>query len=428
MGNRLKRKSGKLLQQTLKGYVVFAVALLLLSMPFAYLLQQKLYIDDVDEALQLRKKEFHTYTLPTFAISDINKWNSYSRDIKIIDSVVVAADSVGQQTFYDALDNELEPYRVLYSPIEIERQQFVLLIRQNLVENKDLLLNILILYTALLILLLAGLFFLTRFFSRRLWKDFYDTLHQIEAFELGATQAPELQHSAIEEFDRLNQVLKNLIQKSTAIFQSQNEFIENAAHELQTPLAVLQAKLDNFLQLPDLSQVQMQQLDDLFELLSRLSRLNKNLLLLSGVDKQAFQNIDDISLNEMLNRQLAFFEEQAANKNINLKVAVEANCTVKANYTLVEILLSNLLLNAIWHNKPGGEVFISLQARQIAIYNTSYDLPLPAHKLFKRFAKMDSTAQGNGLGLAIVNRIAGLYHWHIRYDFCNQQHVFTLSF
>ncbi|MFN4144615.1 MAG: sensor histidine kinase [Runella sp.] len=419
----------KLLHQTLKGYIGFAVLLLLLSMPFAYFLMQKLYLDDIEEALILRKKEFQAYHLPTFTLAEIPQWNKYNRDTKIIDTLqTLQKDSLFQQSFYDELDNELEPYRVLYSPIRIENKPFVLLVRQNLIENEDLIFNILGLYAGLLVLLLAGLFGLTKYFSRHLWKGFYATLQQLETFELDKTDAPTFEKTQIQEFERLNSVLQNLIQKSIAVFQSQQEFIENAAHELQTPLAVLQAKLDTFLQMPDLSQAQMQALDSLYELLARLNRLNKNLLLLSKIDKPSFHNLENINLKTLIEKQITFFAEQALQKNIRLEIGTLENVTIKANQTLTEILLSNLLLNAIRHNHENGLVSISLTQNNLQISNTGQASPLPESKLFQRFAKMDSSTQGNGLGLAIIKKIVDLYQWSIQYAMKNHLHTFTINF
>ena len=111
----------RLLNKTLLYYTFFATIILLLSAPFFYWMMEKLYTDDVDEAIVLRKKEFETNNQQTLRITDISVWNKFNRDIRILPDTVVSKpkDSIIQQTFYDALVPEWEPYRVLYTNVTI---------------------------------------------------------------------------------------------------------------------------------------------------------------------------------------------------------------------------------------------------------------------------------------------------------------------
>lgn len=417
----------KLLYHTLKGYAFFAVVLLIVSMPVAYFLMQKLHLEDINEALYLRKKEFLTYHRPDLTLSEIPKWNKYNRDIKITDTLKVKKDSLFRYTFYDALDKELEPYQVLYAPVIIEQKSFTLLVRQNLIEEEDLIQHILWLYAGLLTLLLTGLLVLTRYFSKRLWRSFYHTLQCIENFELGKSQMPAFEPTRVQEFERLNTVLQNWIQKSMVVYQNQKEFIENAAHELQTPLAVLQAKLDAFLQLPDLTESQIIQLDMLYTLLARLNRLNKNLLLLAKIDAQSLQNLENTDFQAIIIRHTEFFEEQGLQKNIILHIHTEP-VIIQANTALSEILIRNLLHNALQHNISNGTVEVHLTPKKLVVRNTGNPVPLSENKLFERFAKADSSTHGNGLGLAIVKKIADMHQWQVHYSFEKNFHVFEIIF
>jgi signal transduction histidine kinase len=96
----------------------------------------------------------------------------------------------------------------------------------------------------------------------------------------------------------------------------------------------------------------------------------------------------------------------------------------------VEILLGNLLSNAIRHNLPGGSIEISLQAKdkELTIRNTGRPSPLDTQKLFQRFQKESSDANSMGLGLEIVKKITHLNHFSIQYSFTSQLHTFSLRF
>ena len=152
----------RLLNKTLLYYTFFATIILLLSAPFFYLMMERLYTDDVDEAIFLRKKEFEINNQQTLHITDIAVWNKFNRDIRILPDTVVSKpkDSILQQNIYDALVPEWEPYRVLYTNVKIEGQPFVLMIQLNLVESEDLIKTIIWLYLGILFALLLVIFLL----------------------------------------------------------------------------------------------------------------------------------------------------------------------------------------------------------------------------------------------------------------------------
>ena len=98
--------------------------------------------------------------------------------------------------------------------------------------------------------------------------------------------------------------LHRLMSKSIESFQAQKEFTENASHELQTPLAIFQAKLELLLQQPELTSKQAEIIQDLFQMTSRLSRLNRNLLLLAKIDNKQFDNKEQIRLDSFIDLSL----------------------------------------------------------------------------------------------------------------------------
>ena len=101
----------------------------------------------------------------------------------------------------------------------------------------------------IIIMLLIGIIWISKTTAAKIWKPFYNTLNQIQDFEIDKNKPPHFIPTDIDEFDRLNKSLEKLIEKNTAIYKSQREFVENAAHELQTPLALFQTKIDTLLQL-----------------------------------------------------------------------------------------------------------------------------------------------------------------------------------
>jgi signal transduction histidine kinase len=418
----------KLLHKTSTVYLLFSVMLLIVSAPLFYYITERLYIEETDETLILHKNEFLKYSLPTLTTAEIQNWNKYNRNIKIEPFNNSGKDTIFYKSYYDTLDAETEPYRELNASILIDGNPYTYSARINLVETEDLMKSIAILFLVIISLLLVGLFVITKRLSINLWKPFYETLNQIEKFEIDKSNQPKLTDTNIDEFNRLNQSIEKLIERNTSIYNSQREFIENAAHELQTPLAVFQAKIDTLIQNADFTQEQYKMLSSLNDSVSRLNRLNKNLLLLSKMENDIYNEKQTINLNEAIEKHFDFFTEQAKAKNLIIKTEMKEAVAVKSNPVLAEILISNLFLNAIRHNVNDGQVLVTLSNHSLTFSNTGQSQTLVANKLFNRFSKFNPSEQGNGLGLAIIKKIADLNNWKISYSFANNFHSFSVTF
>lgn len=418
----------KLLHRTQRIYLIYSVITFLIVSPLFYLVTEKLYLDDTDETLILNKQRFTNQILPNFKIKDIPIWNTYNLENQILDEIPLQKDSIFSVITYSELEQEDEPYRVFYSPIKIENKPFLYTERINLVESEDLLISIAFLFVILIALLLIGIMIITNRMSKQIWQPFYDLINQIENFEIDKDATPQFNTSKIEEFNRLNQSVEKLIQKNVDIYNSQREFIDNAAHELQTPLAVFRSKLDVLIQREDVTEGQAQIIGSINDNISRLIKLNKNLLILSKIDRNKELEIEEFSLKTLLERQTHFFSTQAQTNNVNITLNIDEDVSLQANKNLTEILFSNLLLNAIQNTNENGKILIELTKNKVSISNSSNQPEIPKDKLFNRFSKSNQNQQGNGLGLAIVKKIVDQHQWKIAYSFSKQNHFFVIEF
>jgi signal transduction histidine kinase len=425
----MARMTKKLLNKTLRYYIVFALLVLIVSAPMSYFTTLWMYSGDTRHTLKISKRAFFKYSLPHIKESDITVWNSMNWNIKIIDAQPqIKRDSIFNQMILDTLEHEDQPYRVLMTPIHIENKPYSLLVRVNMIESEDLVRSIVWVFTGIILLLFAGLYFITRYLSIKLWKPFYDSLAQIEHFEIDKNIQPQWLDTNIEEFSRLNQSVNKLIDRNIAIYNSQQEFIENAAHELQTPLAVFQAKLDTLLQTGKISLAQADIIAFLNQSVTRLSRLNKNLLLLSKLDHNHYTGNESLSISEVLKRQIDFFSLQAEAKEIQFTSFIDSQLEIYANSSLIEVLVSNLLLNAVRHTEPNGNIDLKMIGSRLILSNTSRGEALDESKIYSRFSKVDPSSQGSGLGLAIVKKIVDHYNWTLIYKWENNLHLFAVVF
>jgi signal transduction histidine kinase len=418
----------RLLNKTTGKFLFFSVIILLLSAPVLYFIAEKLYLDETDETLLLHKAEFLKFNQEKFTEADIAAWNKYNRNIKIIPFNGILKDTLLNKVYFDVLENEDEPYRELRAPVVIKGKRYTYIEKNNLIEREDIIMSVALLFILIITMLMAGIIWISKRSSRKLWEPFYDTLSQIRSFEIDKNKPPQFIATNIEEFNILNGSIDRLIEKNTRIYKNQKEFIENAAHELQTPLALFQAKIDTLFQLSDLSEEQSVILDSLNSDLSRLNRLNRNLLLLSKIENEELAEKQPLVVNDYIKKQFDFFSEQSKAKNLILITEFSEKLTIKSNPGLAEVMINNFFLNAIRHNNDNGKIIIKIENQSLTFLNTGPQNTVAAGKLFDRFSKSNPSSKGNGLGLAIVKKITDLNGWQISYTYKNNLHSFTVKF
>ena len=294
-------------------------------------------------------------------------------------------------------------------------------------ENKDLITTILLVNLGILGLLLISLNQLNRFLSRRLWQPFYQTIQQIQTFSIQQDAKLELSHTPIDEFDQLNRSLERMTEKLQRDYRSLRRFTENASHELQTPLAIMRNQVDLLLQNSDRPPTDFASIRHLSEAVSRLSRLNKALLLLTKIENEQYRVTEPIRLLPLLEKKLATLQPLLAERGITLQSDVK-DITLEIHPVLADVLLNNLLENAIKHNVSNGQIEIRLSAGKLLIANTGAPLETPPLELFERFAKGSANHQSLGLGLAIVREICTLCGWTISYDIQQDRHQIRVGF
>ncbi|WP_035564018.1 sensor histidine kinase [Hymenobacter sp. IS2118] len=328
----------------------------------------------------------------------------------------------------EPLENELEPYRQLTFRLQLAgRPQWVSL-SKSLLETEDVRLLIMWLLLGVLGALLGCMVLLNRWLARRLWAPFERTLQQLRTYDVRQHQVLQLPGTRIEEFAQLNLTLTRLSERVAADYASLKEFTENAAHETRTPLAIMQAKLEQLLQLPDLPAPAGPLVADLYAAVQRLARLHQGLTLLSKIENQQFAQAVPVSLAALLREKLDQLEGFIEDKQLRLEVSLPATGTLPLHPALADSLVSNLLHNAIRHNQPGGLLRVMLTGTELAITNTGPPLAPTQNpaQFFERFRKQNATSDSPGLGLSIVQGIAVFYGFEVRYEYAAEQALHTL--
>lgn len=422
----------RLLQVSLRGLLLYSLVLVLISIPVSIFSIRALFDEEVDESIAREADQFLQHVKSFEYLDDLETdlevldQLSYNIHIKPSSGPFIASD-YKTIMLYDSLEHEEHPFRQRSSSVIIKGKPYVLTVRMSLLDNNDLVMAIGLVQVTLSVLLISGLLLLNRSLSKRLWKPFYKTLDRLKAYELDKSESVTIEKSDIVEFDDLNKTVSYLTERNRKVYLQQKEFIENASHELQTPIAIFQAKLDSLMQSPALSQQQADLIMELEATAQRMARLNKNLLLLSKIDNEQFLDTENIELAAMIHSQLSVLKPMAQLEHITIVSSLNP-LPLKANKTLIEVLLTNLFHNAIRYSPGREEVSINLYDGTLTVINKGTPLKMEAEKMMERFSKEGAHPSSTGLGLAIVKKICDSCAYQLRYTYEQGTHIFQVTF
>ena len=381
--------------------------------------------DELDEALYASELRVRQNLEKGRSVPDY----THFMEVEVISNAVPSKPVLADVLVFDPVEKEDEPYRELRSVRLINGKIYRIRILSSLVGREDLLGAVGISIIALMGLLLLGLTWLNRRFSRSLWQPFQNTLNELRGFSLAQENDLKLAQTNIDEFDELNKVIENLTEKVRADYRNLKEFTENAAHEIQTPLAIVRSKVELLIESENLSEQEMGSLGVVYQAVNRLSKLNQSLLLLAKIENHQFTDKQKISFPALISEQLTMLEELTNAKRIHIKTDFsEATLSVFTNPVLSDILVKNLLENAIRHSMTGDTIYIYTDESSFTFANPGEEAVAQPEKLFQRFQHGGKNTDSTGLGLAIVQQICVVNDWEILYSFVDSKHLFSVKF
>lgn len=424
-----------LLSKTTKPFIIYVLIVLIISIPVYYFVVDFIWQEELDEhntiVAEKTSYEFNKAHMTHDEIEqNIALWNKIQpgTNIEKISIDQVKPDSIFTVEKYKpfSADKKIERYRCLKKVVYIKKEPYIFTIETNIEETEGTVMIIGLITGFFFLLIVSGLFILNRRLSKTIWEPFRDTLEKLKKFNLNNQDKIDFLKTDTKEFEDLNESLRKLIDHSVSVYATQKEFTENASHELQTPLAILKNKLDILLQSKDLTEKQYEIAEEMNRALTRSSRINKNLLLLAKIENNQFEN-SVIQLDELVRQCFETIQEHFQQKNISVSSIIKSNVKAFGNTALTEVLINNLLINAIRHTPNAGIIKIELNEKSFQIYNSGTQ-SLNPDLLFKRFSRFSTDNKGSGLGLAIIKEICRFHHWEIEYFFENDFHIFSVKF
>lgn len=426
----------KLLNKPFKAFTIYTLIILVCSIPVYYWVIDYIWLNELDEHNQIIKerieKGFKDVAINEHELNTLlNNWNKLQPGTTLIPDHTMAGTTDSIYSISRLGDygkhREIDRFRGLLSCIHINGKPYCLQIETNMEEADETILAITMVTMTFFFLMVIGFIVLNKRIAKNIWQPFRNSLEKLRSFDLTTRKTIFFDTTDIEEFAELNQSLKKLIEKNISVYNQQKTFIENASHELQTPLAVLKSKMDMLLQNQDITSEQFEILSCVELPIARMTRINKNLLLLAKIENGQFTGQEKVELTEVIEETLDMLFDYIAAKKIKIDKNIDPKHFLTCNKTLLEILISNLLINAIVHNTECGSIHIRFLENTLTIANTGKE-SLNREVLFERFIVSSSETTNSGLGLAIIKEICNRHGWKIHYEFQDNHHLFEVHF
>jgi signal transduction histidine kinase len=322
----------------------------------------------------------------------------------------------------------LEPHLKLTAIKNVDGKSYYVSIYGVIIESDDIMDAVTESLLTIYLILLSVIIPVGLIASNLILRPFKRTLVAIQNFSIKDSGTSSFPSSNVPEFRKLNNFLNEMSIKVRHDYRVLKEFSENASHELQTPIAIMQSKIEVFLGNSDLTEEQITQISQLQSSLKRLSNLSNSLSLLTKIENLEFDKKRSVSLSDVTSNLISEFRELIELKSIKLEHSIEPNIKIIADQVLIELMITNLINNAIRHNIDDGFIRVTLTLSYLKIENSGKPLTIDPVELFERFKKSNQSETSLGLGLAIVKRICELYNFEVSYSQVDQNHALRIDF
>ncbi|MEO5564047.1 MAG: HAMP domain-containing sensor histidine kinase, partial [Chitinophagaceae bacterium] len=409
----------RLQSQYSKATIFSSITVLVIAGIGYYFLLRYVLEEQLDEALKVEEIEILDYVSKNHSLPEATTYKDQRISFtKITNSVSRHFSTIKS---HNPDDDKYELSRQLIFPLEINGEYYAAYVTKSQEEIEELIGLILLVTLGLIVLLGILLFFFNRFLLKRLWRPFYSTLSSIKNFNLNAPSNVSIQTTSIDEFNEMNASVRSMTERVVKDYLSLKNFTDHASHELQTPLAVINSKLDVLIQSPELSETSLNHIQSIYTSVNKMSRLCQSLLLLTKIENNQFSDKSEVNIKEVIENKLRELEEWIQTNSLTTTTTLN-KVVVSMNGQLAETLVSNLIVNAIKHSDKNSTIKISTEKNYFLISNRG-EKQLDGTLVFDRFWKSEYS-EGTGLGLAIVKQICEMYGFEISYTYIEGAHQF----
>ena len=410
----------------------FLFVILTLWSVLFYLVMMDEITDEVDDAIDLYAENVITRYLAGKELPDTDNGTNNSYHINRVTEEYARTHphfSYTDETLYIADKHEAEPARVMKTIFRNSIGEWMeLTVITPTIEKKDLMESIAYWVLGLYLAVVLTIIVVNAWVIRRSMRPLYRLLGWLDRYNINEQADPINNPTTVTEFQTLNAAIQRFSQRNHELFEQQKRFIGDASHELQTPIAICQNRLEMLCD-TELGEEQMGEVIKTLQTLEHMSELNRSLLLLSKIDNRQYLDTVPVDMAALVRQTQNEYRRMAAERKV--KVTIEESCRLvwTMNPTLAKVLVHNLYRNALVHNRPDGdgELHIYIGTRELAFCNTGASVALDEEHIFDRFYKDGGREGSSGLGLAIVKAVCATSDLSVNYDFVEGKHRFVVS-
>ena len=387
--------------------------------------------DEADDALEEYASLIITRCREGRVLPSLNDGSNNSYSITPIS--LEEAKPYLRATFYDEEvyipeKQETEPARVMVQAYEDDRGGYLLLkVATPTFERDDLLETILYWTITLFLILVVTIIILATLTIRHTLRPLYQLLQWLDNYTPGSDNDAVPNDTDLKEFQQLNRAAQSAVDRSEELLERQRQFIGNASHELQTPLAVISNRIEYIIGCTNPTEEQVAELAKIESTLRQSIRLNRILLQLMRIESGEVAESEEIEISTILNEAVETCNEIYADKGIHYNLVVDNPLTIYVNAALLRTVITNLTKNAFVHSLSGANIDITLKGNTLTIANDGADA-LDKERLFQRYYTKVSREGSTGLGLALAKSICDHYGYVLTYRFEQKRHLFTIDF
>jgi len=411
----------KLIRKTIRwtGLILFPVTLL--GGLLIYLVLSSITYSEADEYLTFEMQRIQRYYGLHQELPELFKVNRVYSDTMFIQP------TFSDTTVTDPLSGEEIDYRELRFSLANRAQMdsvLTLSLRQALIGREDLVRSSIYIVLGILGMFSLSVLVVMNIVTGRIWQPFFDTLNKIRGFDV-QQKVPDFNETDIDEFHLLNRTVSRMIKRLIGDYQRTKEFNENAAHELQTQLALIRSAHEELLNSLPPDSAWIQEAGKAHAAASKLAHIQKSLLLLSKISNMEFVEKTSVDLKKVIQSALTDFQEAASMRGIRIDYELDP-VILHIDEGLAHVMISNLVKNAVKHNIRNGFIHIKLTPKKLTFKNSGESFEGEPAELISRF-KVGSDG-GLGLGLAIVDQICEGYGYKLRYTIHETTHEVQIDF